>query len=187
MVNQSFPEFTTKRLRFRQLNKNDIYDVYNLFSDSDTMMFDGGLTMGNIEEAKTFIETFSSMNQPAIRWAITSKKTNEFFGTAGFHHIDYFSKKAEIGGEILKKYWRNGIGKESIQALLTVGFYPLRLNRIEALISPENKKAQGLVKLVPFKKEGYLRQYQRWGDKLVDLEIYSLLKSEWIEFKASHR
>lgn len=70
---------------------------------------------------------------------------------------------------------------------MTVGFYPLGLNRIEALISPDNKKAQRLVKVVPFKKEGYLRQYQRWGDKYVDLEIYSLLKSEWIEYKKHNR
>ncbi|MBM7645216.1 ribosomal-protein-alanine N-acetyltransferase [Scopulibacillus daqui] len=187
MANGAFPEFTTERLRFRQLKKDDVYDVFKLFSDSETMMFDGGMTMGNIEEAMAFIQTFSSIDQPAIRWAITSKDTNEFFGTAGFHHIDYFSRKAEIGGEVLKSYWGKGIGKEGIQALLTVGFYPLGLNRIEALISPDNKKAQRLVKVVPFKKEGYLRQYQRWGDKYVDLEIYSLLKSEWIEYKKHNR
>lgn len=185
-MSSTFPEIMTKHLHLRQLKPEDIQGVYRLFSDTTTMMFDGGQTMGNIDEAYRFIQAYASINQPAIRWAITEKKTGAFFGTAGFHQIDYQVRKAEIGGELLKNTWGKGIAKEGFQALLSFGFQKMRLNRIEAMISPENKAAIATVQGAPFKKEGLLRQYQKWGNRLVDLEVYSILYNEWKSLNSRH-
>lgn len=180
---ETYPEFETPHLKFRQLRIEDVHDIFQLFSDPETMRLDGGQMMVNMDEAAQLIYAYSSFYGPAVRWAITGRESNVFYGTAGFHHIDYFSKKAELGGELLKKYWNLGIASEAFPALLDFGFDNMAFNRIEALVSPQNKGAIRTIKHAPFKKEGCLRQFQRWGDKYVDLEIYSLLREEWREYR----
>lgn len=179
----TYPEFETSHLKFRKLGTEDVHDIFQLFSDPETMRFDGGQIMVNTDEAVRLVRAYSSFFSPAVRWAITGKDKNVFYGTAGFHHIDYLSKKAEIGGELLKRYWHLGIATEAFPALLAFGFGNMALNRIEALVSPQNQGALRIINHAFFKKEGCLRQFQRWGDRYVDLEIYSLLREEWREYK----
>ncbi|TCP27034.1 ribosomal-protein-alanine N-acetyltransferase [Scopulibacillus darangshiensis] len=178
-MSTGFPKITTDHLLLRQLKPDDAYDVYRLFSDKETMMFDGGQTMGSVNEAHSFIQAYASMNQPAVRWAVTGKESGALYGTAGFHHIDYQARKAEIGGELLKSYWGKGIAKEAFHGLISFGFQKMRLNRIEAHISPENRGAIATIQKAPFVKEGYLRECQRWAGQFVDLELYSLLYKDW--------
>lgn len=180
-MDQAFPTFTTDKVLFRQLQPNDVYSVYQLFSDKDTMMFDGGRTMGNINEAFQFISVFSaySSTTPYIRWALESKKTGEFLGTGGFHKIVSEAKRGEIGGELLKKMWGAGIGKEVLFGLTNFAFYEMKLNRLTAMISPKNKGAQKIVEKIGYKKEGCLRDWEFWDHAFTDMNIYSLLAKEW--------
>ncbi|WP_085523802.1 GNAT family N-acetyltransferase [Tuberibacillus sp. Marseille-P3662] len=178
-----FPEFSTKRLFFRRLHPKDAEDVYRLFSDPYTMMFDGGAIMGNTFEADDFIRQYR-LYQPfpsAIRWAITDLDTDAFYGTGGFHKIDWSANKAEIGGELLRKHWQKGIGKEALRGLLNAGFHQLRLNRITAMMIKDNIAAQALLKYAPLTKEGTLQEWERWGERYVDLDIFRILKREWEE------
>ncbi|WKB34707.1 GNAT family N-acetyltransferase [Terrilactibacillus sp. S3-3] len=119
----------------------DVHDIFQLFSDPETMRLDGGQMMVNMDEAAQLIYAYSSFYGPAVRWAITGRESNVFYGTAGFHHIDYFSNKAELGGELLKKYWNLGIASEAFPALLDFGFDNMAFNRIEARLCPRKIKA----------------------------------------------
>ncbi|MFC4617495.1 GNAT family N-acetyltransferase [Camelliibacillus cellulosilyticus] len=176
----SFPTFTTERLGFRQLNMSDAADVFRLFSDPETMRFDGGQTMKTYEEAYYFIQAYSVYhpNAPAIRWAVVAKGNGTFLGTSGFHKIDPVNKRAEIGGEILKPYWGQGIATEGMYGLINFGFNRLNFHRLTAMVSPFNKGALALIEKSPFKKEGRLRDWEVWGGKWTDLNVYGLLKSD---------
>ncbi|MFD2616778.1 GNAT family N-acetyltransferase [Terrilactibacillus laevilacticus] len=178
-----YPEFTTPRLKFRQFNINDdIEPVYQLFSDPETMRFDGGELMASRDEARDLIQAFSSFQAPAVRWAVVLRENNQFLGSCGYHHIDHYNQKAELGGELIRQYWRLGFAREGLFELLRFGFERMNFNRIEAWISPENRAAIRTIKCVPFQEEGYLRQCQRWGNHFVDMKIYSLIRRDWDMF-----
>lgn len=175
-----FPTFNTKNIHFRQLQMSDAYGVYHLFSDTNAMALDGGQTMKSINDAYQFISYYSQIGQHVnfARWALVSRTTGEFYGTAGFHEWDQPSQSAEIGGELLKTFWNKGIASEAYQGLVAFGFEKMNLNRIYAYVNPSNKGAKRIMEKSPFKKEGYLRQCRRWGDQFVDLEVYGLIKED---------
>jgi ribosomal-protein-alanine N-acetyltransferase len=68
---------------------------------------------------------------------------------------------------------------EALTAVLNFGFKRLDLNRIEALVKPDNDASLGLLRKLGFREEGLLRQYGYWHGRYHDLAIYSILKSEW--------
>lgn len=185
-----FPTMMSKNLYFRPFQTTDVQDVLKLFSDQETMMFDGGETLHHVTQAHEFINVYSKFypgNSTAVRWAVISRKNNQFVGSCGFHKIDYHHKRAEIGGELLKPYRSTGLAAEGMLQLIQFGFFSLGLNRLTAMISPKNKSAIALIEKSPFKKEGCLKEWEQWNGQWEDLNVYGLLKREWIERKAAKK
>ena len=179
-MEQMFPVFSTKNLTFGPVTYHDASDIFKLFSDPETMSLDGGQTMKSMEEAFEFVRFYSVYQPhfPILRRAVRSKVTGEFYGTGGFYKIDAKNQKAEIGGELLKDHWKKGIASEALAGFISYGFDVLNFNRITAMISTKNKSANRLINKSPFKYEGCLRQWEKWGDKWMDINVYSLLREE---------
>jgi ribosomal-protein-alanine N-acetyltransferase len=53
-------------------------------------------------------------------------------GTCGYHVWAKPHFRAEIGYELAREYWGQGIMQEAIRSLLTFGFAKMALNRVEA-------------------------------------------------------
>jgi [ribosomal protein S5]-alanine N-acetyltransferase len=182
-MDYTFPIIVSKNLFFRPFQPSDAQDVLRLFSDADTMMLDGGDTLNDISQAYDFIQTYSKYvpGTTAIRWAVVLRSDQRFLGSCGFHKIDYYHKRAEMGGELLKFYQQRGLATEAMFQLIHFGFFSMNMNRLTAMVSPKNEKAISLVEKGPFKKEGCLREWEQWRGEPVDLNVYGLLKREWIE------
>ncbi len=56
-------------------------------------------------------------------------------------------------------YWHQGYMSEALRAMLAYGFETLELNRIEALVMPENEASAILLLRLGFSEEGVLREY----------------------------
>lgn len=106
------------------------------------------------------------------------RKTNEIIGTCGFNSIDFENAKAEIGYDIAKAYWGMGYAPESIRALLNYAFETLKLNRIEAKVEPANVNSIKVLQKLKFTFEGTLRQYEKSKGNFIDINMYSLLKTD---------
>jgi len=77
------------------------------------------------------------------------------------------------------KYKGRGYMKEAMLPILNYGFESMSLQRIEALISPDNEPSLKLIKRFGFTQEGYLREHYMNDNKLDDSIIFSLLKREF--------
>lgn len=175
-MNQPVPLITGEQIFLRHLTFKDAPAVYKLFSDPETMSVDGGHTMSNLQEAYDLIRFYQPENNTAIRLAVIGKHSGQFFGTAGFHKVEMFHKKAEIGGELDRSVWGKKIGTESARLLIKYGFEQLELHRIEARVLPANSRALALVQQMGFEYEGRLRESENWNNQFVDLLLFSLLK-----------
>ena len=67
---------------------------------------------------------------------------------------------------------------EAMKKVLQYGFQNMGLNRIEALIDPENIKSIQLIEKFNFNKEGVLRGHYQTDNGFEDSMIFSLLKNE---------
>ena len=68
---------------------------------------------------------------------------------------------------------------EAVSELLAYGFSVLDLNKIRALVVPDNIASAKLLERLKFQKEGVMRQAQFVNGKYDDLIAFGLLREEW--------
>ncbi|OOM76967.1 putative ribosomal N-acetyltransferase YdaF [Clostridium puniceum] len=173
-----FPVIETERLKLRSMTSKDSQNVFGILSSEIVTKYYGIYPMKDISEAEILIEKFDqSFNAGnAIRWGIELKKFNKIIGTCGYHNWSKRHFRAEIGYEVNSSFWGNGYAKEAISSIIHYGFNKMNLERIEAVVYPENKASENMLKKMNFVYEGYLRKYVYFRDKHQDLNMFSLIK-----------
>ena len=176
-----FPVIETDRLILREIKANDRIELFKIFSSEAVMKYYGMFPYNSIEEADILISRFSKAfdENKSIRWGIELKSEKVLIGTCGFHNWNKTHRRVEIGYELYNKYWRKGYITEAISEILKFGFEAMEVNRIEALVYPENIPSQISLEKLNFSKEGILKEYCIFRDKKQDLIMYSLLNSNY--------
>lgn len=179
----TFPVIETKRLALRKVTKDDANSILKYLSDFEVMKYYGLEPFKTINDALDEISWHQSIqnNKTGIRWGITLKGQGDVIGSCGFHNLVSQHFRTEIGFELSKERWGQGIASEAIEAIVRYGFENMKLQRIEALIEPTNSSSQKLVEKHGFIREGLLRNYELTGSKFDDLYMYSLLKQDFIK------
>lgn len=177
----TFPEIETKRLILRKMTNDDANSILKYLSDQEVMKYYGLEPFKTVDEALSEISWYQSIqnNKTGMRWGITVKGEGEVIGSCGFHNTVSQHYRTEIGFELSKEHWGQGIASEAIEAIIKYGFEHLKLQRIEALIEPPNMPSQKLVEKLGFVREGLLRSYEFTCGKFDDLYMYSLLKGDY--------
>jgi [ribosomal protein S5]-alanine N-acetyltransferase len=176
-----FPIIETERLFLRNVNEKDAKDMFTYLSDQQVVQHMGLEPYNTAEEVMEEIDWYKSIweNGTGIRWCITLKDEDTVIGSCGFLNMQQKHYKAEIGYELSRNYWGQGIASEALKAVLTYGFQHFDLERIEALIEPLNTSSQKLVEKQGFLREGLLRHYEYTCGKFDDLYMYSILKGDF--------
>jgi len=179
--NQKFPVLETDRLILRELAENDIDDLFEIFSSEDVMKYYGMFPFNNQNDLLKVIDSFSKgfKEERIIRWGIQTKSDSKIIGTCGFHNWNKKHFRAEVGYELSKAYWQKGYMTEAIKEILHYGFAHMNLNRIEAIVYPENLASQNTLIRLGFREEGLLRDYMCFRDQLTNVLMFSLLKKEY--------
>jgi [ribosomal protein S5]-alanine N-acetyltransferase len=177
----SFPILETNRLLLRKVEKDDANSILEYLSDKEVVKYHGLEPFTSINDALSEISWYHSIfnEKTGIRWGITLKEKNEVIGSCGFLNRTPQHYRTEIGYELHKSYWGQGIASEALEAVLKYGFEQLELQRVEALIEPPNTPSQKLVERHGFIREGLLRKYEFTCGKFDDLYMYSLLKEDF--------
>ena len=69
---------------------------------------------------------------------------------------------------------------EALSAIIDFGFGEIELNRLEAVVMPENTASIKMLEKLGFRKEGLLEEYEKWGSKgFVDLCMFAMLRKVW--------
>ena len=175
-----FPLITTERLLLRQVNNNDVDEIFFLRSNERVMKFLDRTPAKTINDASDFIQkiTEQEKNNEAITWAITIKGETKLIGTICFWKILKEHYRAEIGYQLHPEHWGKGIMQEAITEVLNYGFKIMNLHSIEANVNPGNKASIRLLEKNNFTREAYFKENYFYDEKFLDTAIYSLLASE---------
>lgn len=176
-----FPVLETDRLILRQVAPEDASSLLKYLSSKDVTKHMGLEPFKTIDDALDEISWYQSIleKKTGIRWGITLKDQGEVIGSCGFLNMVSKHHRAEIGFELSKDYWGQGIAGEALKAVSEYGFEHMDLQRIEALIEPPNIPSQKLTERHGFVREGLLRSYEFTCGKFDDLYMYSLLKQDF--------
>ena len=156
------PTLYTNRLLLRQLEWDDIDDIFQLFSDPEVMKLDGGMTMNERWQAEQFVFQYGHpvwyLKKQWLIWAIVEKETDRLIGSGGFKNWNG-REEAEVGLDIIKDCWNKGYGQEALEAMLSFAFGKLGLKKVYAAMLSKNKKALHLVQRMGFQYVGVNNKY----------------------------
>ncbi|TLS38138.1 GNAT family N-acetyltransferase [Pseudalkalibacillus caeni] len=177
----SFTTLETPRLLLREINQGDLPEIFNIFSDKETLRYYGMEPFETEEEAEQLINAFRKgfEENQAIRWGIILKETNNLIGTIGFHNWSKRSFRAEVGYELSSNTLRKGIMTEALNKVIPYAYNEMGLNRIGATVAPENMASRKLLAKFSFREEGLLQDYGYSNGKFFDLMMHALLKRDW--------
>ncbi|MDG5472516.1 GNAT family protein [Jeotgalibacillus sp. ET6] len=176
-----FPILETGKLRLRKVTNDDAHDLFVYLSDEKVVQHMGLPPAEEVQDALDEIKWYQSIFEEGtgIRWGITLENDGRVIGSCGFLNISSSHSRAEIGFEVSREYWGEGVAGEALKAVLAYGFHQRGFERIQALIEPANISSQKLVEKHGFKREGLLRHYEYTCGKFDDLYMYSLLSGEY--------
>ena len=175
-------ELKSEKLILRKLRTSDAASIYLNARDKEIPRFMPPLPYPyKLADAKEFIKNSIKewVSGDNITFGITLKEKDEVIGTIALNQKRSSPFVAEVGYWLGKKYWRQGIGTEALQLILSYGFNKLKLKRIFAKVLSGNEASYTLLKKNGFKFEGCLRRHVfsrgRWHDDL----IFGILKEEF--------
>lgn len=180
-----FPLLETENYILRRITQQDVEAIFSYFSDEEVTKYYDLDTFEDISEAYRFVTSKEKMflESRGIRWGITTKdRRDRVIGTIGFHNWNRSFFKAEISYELSKEYWGQGLMSEVIPCVLEYGFESMELNRIEALLHPENIGSKRVLKKANFRHEGTLEEYVFLKGRFIDTEIMALLKRDFRKY-----
>jgi ribosomal-protein-alanine N-acetyltransferase len=177
-----FPIIETERLILRGPKPEDLQRVYEIHPDAEVMRYYGVLPYDSVEKAKKHLNWLCSLfrEDKGLRPVITLKDEDVYIGDIGFYDFESKHSRAEVGYILGKDYWGKGIMTEALGAVLSYGFSEMNLNRVQALIDPRNIASKTVVEKQGFSYEGTFRKYEYEYGEYIDLDMYSLLRREFL-------
>jgi ribosomal-protein-serine acetyltransferase len=99
-------------------------------------------------------------------------------GAGGFLSVKWESRSTELGYWLAEDQQGRGLMTKTVSALVDHAFGQWRLNRVEIHAGAGNRKSRAIPERLGFQQEGVLRDYERVGDRYIDIVVYSLLASD---------
>ncbi len=168
------PRLDAERLILRELERQDIEDVFALFSNPNVMKYDGGMILTTRSQAENYVYAFGNpllyQVMDSVTWAFIEKKSGHFIGTGGLKNW-FGSNHAEIGAVIGEAYWGQSYAREALQAILSFAFSRLKLTYVYAATHRENKRANDLLHRLGFQFQGWNHNYVI-GDQYMQVKMY---------------
>jgi len=176
-----FQTIETENLILRKITPDVCDFVFGLQEEEAIKNFFGLETDEQFAKEKERQEQGRTMyNRSFVNFQLIDKKTNQIIGACGFHTWCLDHARAEIGYNLNHDHYKGkGIMTEALKAVVQYGFEEMKLNRIEALIAPNNEPSIRLVQKLGFVKEGHLRQHYCKNNIMEDSLFFSLLKHEY--------
>jgi len=145
----------TERLLIRPFSLNDIDPSYAMNLDVEVSRYtgDGGIVSKDEIKRRIVENVLGDYEKYGFgRLAVELKGENKFIGFTGLKYLDDMDE-VDLGYRFMKEYWGKGIATESARACVKLGFESLGLNKMIAMVLPENKGSIRVLEKINFQYE----------------------------------
>lgn len=179
-------EIHTERLLLREFRINDFKPAFrNWQSDQKATEFLRWSPHKSIEETKKIISSWinSYKDNTFYHWAIELKSLKEPIGSISVVSLSEELNLVHIGYCIGSPWWNKGLTSEALSAIIPFFFDQIKVNRIESQHDPNNPNSGKVMLKCGLQYEGTLRQADFNNKGVVDAAIYSILASDYNNYK----
>jgi RimJ/RimL family protein N-acetyltransferase len=164
----------TVRVYLRPFSSNDLDAFASMNTDAEVMRYIG--------DGKPQTRAQSQMRLNAIldHWdqhgfglcAVVDRATREFADFCGLLYLDNTSE-IEFGYRLAKRFWGIGLATEAARAGLKHGSEELGLDRVVAVVHPENVASQWVIQKIGLR---YVKDARFYNG---DVEYYAITRQEF--------
>jgi ribosomal-protein-serine acetyltransferase len=171
-----------KELYLKRISHDDANDVYNLIDNNRNFLKKWLPFIDETHSAENTHAFVDHLQRPFTNQMVfTIVFEDEIAGLIGFKDIDSMNRRLEIGYWIGEKYQHKGIVVRSCRALIKKAFSNMNINRISIKCAIGNTPSRNIPRKLGFRLEGIERAGELHKNRFLDLEVYSLLRTEWSE------
>jgi RimJ/RimL family protein N-acetyltransferase len=168
-------------ITLRPWRQSDVSAIAAACQDSDiqrwTMVPDGY----SEDDARAFVAYAEASREAGTSLelaVVEALEEDEVLGAVGLVHIDWGRQQAALGYWTAPHARRRGVAVGAVRLLSTWSFTELELARLHLTPFAENGPSLLVAERAGYTREGVLRAYYKSKRGLVDVVMYSLLRSE---------
>jgi RimJ/RimL family protein N-acetyltransferase len=172
----------TERLVVRLIVESDLPALMAVNSDEEVTALLPYATWRSAADAEAWLHRMRGIEATglAFQFVVVLKSAERAIGTCLLFRFEEGSARAELGYALGRAHWGQGFMQEALTALLGSAFGTMGLRRLEAEVDTANGSSARLLQRLGFTKEGLLRQRWVTKGKAKDVELYGLLRNEWL-------
>jgi RimJ/RimL family protein N-acetyltransferase len=147
--------FKSERLGFREWTQEDVPEFSKLNSDLEVMKYFPKTLV--LSETIFFMERLQAhfSKNGFCYFATDELATNEFIGFIGLASQNFkspFTPAIDIGWRLKKESWGKGYATEGAKKCLEYAFNELKIDKVIATCTLQNKKSENVMKKIGMKK-----------------------------------
>jgi RimJ/RimL family protein N-acetyltransferase len=148
----------TARLRLRQLRRDDLDALAEIYLHPLVMRWIGPHTRGDVErEIAMQIKHQTSLGLSF--WAVEDRHTDRIIGDCGLQPLEHHGPEVELGYDLHPDAWGRGLATEAARAVMRQAFGPLRVDRVVAVVKPDNVASQRVLENAGLHRAGIRSAY----------------------------
>jgi ribosomal-protein-alanine N-acetyltransferase len=157
-VPDAFPAIRFGDFTLRAIEPRDAEDWFRYLTDPDVTALTS-YDVRSLDDVDTMIARLAERfrDKSSMRWAIADAN-DRLIGTCGY--LWFEGHRAEIGYDLARGHWGQGIMPAAVAAVLNWGAEHLRLHRVEATVMAGNVRSARVLEKLGFEREGTLRDYK---------------------------
>jgi len=179
-------KIVTERLCLRDVTEKDYDFIYELDNNEFIQRYESDTMPTKEEIDKKFSKILESISTtPRTYYSLIITRLSDLapVGRVVLWEIGSSIKEWEMGWDVHPDYIGNGYAPEAAKALLEFAFNELAVHRIQALCNDKNSNSEKVMIKIGMIKEGTCRGVRFLNNCWYGSHIYSLLDSEFVNFK----
>jgi len=173
------PTLRTARTLLRALTPADAEQLFEVFSDPETMRYWSFPPHRDPQQTAAMIAAIEQgfEQRTVLQWGIESADHGRLLGTVTLLPAGG-QPRAELGFILGRARWGLGLAGEAQRAVIDFAFGELGLHRLEADTHPDNEASLRSLERLGFQREGLLRERWLVAGEISDSVILGLLATD---------
>ncbi len=159
--------FETARLIARPWRSDDVEAAFAMYGDPEVVRYLSTEPIPSLAQMGLQLEAMRVRSSSAARglgvYAAEERASGEVVGTLLIKQLPdaegALTSDIEIGWHLKRSHWGQGLATEGGRGLLDFGFHELGLDRLHAVLRPENLRSLAVAERLGMQRHGQTRRY----------------------------
>jgi ribosomal-protein-alanine N-acetyltransferase len=149
---------TTERLTLRPLRLEDAPALHAVYAEAQVAHWIGVHTLADVEaEIAQHVNTYASLGYGFL--GVEHRASGALIGDCGLQPFEHRGPEPELGYDFAPAAWGRGLATEAARAVMAHAFGALALDRVIAVVKPDNVASQRVLEKAGLARAGARRAY----------------------------